>query len=96
MRRVTPPTRSRRIPVTPCALEFMDANAINMVRNHAPASLPADAGALLMIEVDGIESQLDELVSRIVEAASVDGSLQIQRAKSAQEVSALWETRKDL
>ena len=74
----------------------MDANAINMVRNNAPASLPADAGALLMIEVDGIESQLDELVSRVVEAASVDGSLQIQRAKSAQEVTALWETRKAL
>ena len=82
--------------VTPCALEFMDANAINMVRNHAPASLPADAGALLMIEVDGIESQLDELVSRIVEAASVDGSLEIQQAKSVQEVAALWETRKAL
>jgi len=35
-------------------------------------------------------------VSRVVEAASVDGSLQIQRAKSAQEVTALWETRKAL
>ncbi len=82
--------------VTPCALEFMDANAINMVRNDAPASLPRDAGALLMIEVDGIESQLDELVSRIVEAASVEGSLDIQQARSQQEVTALWETRKAL
>jgi len=82
--------------VTPCALEFMDANAINMVRNDAPASLPRDAGALLMIEVDGIESQLDVLVSRIVEAASVQGSLDIQQARSQQEVNALWETRKAL
>jgi D-lactate dehydrogenase len=82
--------------VTPCALEFMDANAINMVRNDAPASLPRDAGALLMIEVDGIESQLDELVSRVVMAASVEGSLDIQQARSPQEVIALWETRKAL
>jgi len=82
--------------VIPCALEFMDANAINMVRNDAPASLPHDAGALLMIEVDGIESQLDELVARIVEAASVEGSLDIQQARSQQEVTALWETRKAL
>jgi D-lactate dehydrogenase len=82
--------------VTPCALEFMDANAIDMVRNDAPASLPRDAGALLMIEVDGIESQLDELVSRIVEAATVEGSLDIQQARSQQEVAALWETRKAL
>jgi len=82
--------------VTPCALEFMDANAIDMVRNDAPTSLPRDAGALLMIEVDGIESQLDELVSRIVEAASVEGSLDIRQARSQQEVTALWETRKAL
>ena len=82
--------------VTPCALEFMDANAIKLVRSDAPASLPRDAGALLMIEVDGIESQLDELVSRIVVAASVEGSLDIQQAGSAQEVIALWETRKAL
>jgi len=83
-------------PVTPCALEFMDANAINMVRNDAPASLPRDAGALLMIEVDGIESQLDEDVSRILEAALVEGALDIQQARSQQEVAALWETRKAL
>lgn len=82
--------------VLPCALEFMDANAISMVRNDAPASLPRDAGALLMIEVDGIDSQLDELVSRIVEAASVEGSLDIRQARSQQEVTALWATRKAL
>lgn len=82
--------------VTPCALEFMDANAINMVRNDTAASFPDDAGALLMIEVDGIESQLDELVSHILEAASVEGLLHIQQARSRQEVAALWETRKAL
>ena len=82
--------------VTPCALEFMDANAINMVRDDVPVSLPRDAGALLMIEVDGLESQLDELVSQIVGAASVEGSMDIQQARSQQEVAALWETRKAL
>jgi len=35
-------------------------------------------------------------VSRIVEAASVQGSLDIQQARSQQEVNALWETRKAL
>ena len=83
-------------PVIPCTLEFMDGNAIDMVRNEAPADLPEKAGALLMIEIDGIEFQLDELVSRIVAAASVEGALEIQRARSQQEVKALWETRKAL
>ncbi|WP_455234408.1 FAD-binding oxidoreductase [Thiogranum longum] len=83
-------------PVVPCTLEFMDGNAIDMVRNEAPADLPEKAGALLMIEIDGIESQLDELVSRIVAAASVEGALDIQQARSQQEVNALWATRKAL
>ena len=59
--------------VTPCALEFMDANAINMVRNNAPASLPADAGALLMIEVDGIESQHRDLPAGIFDGGGGSG-----------------------
>jgi D-lactate dehydrogenase len=82
-------------PVIPCALEFMDGNAIAMVRDTQPG-LPETAGALLMIEVDGIESQLDDMVSHLVDAASVDGLLDIQQASSLQEVKALWETRKAL
>lgn len=81
--------------VIPCALEFMDGNAIAMVRDTQPG-LPETAGALLMIEVDGIESQLDDMVSHLVDAASVAGSLDIQQARSQQEVTALWDTRKAL
>lgn len=40
-------------PVTPCALEFIDGNAIDMIRQYSSCDLPEGAGALLMIEVDG-------------------------------------------
>ncbi len=40
-------------PVVPCALEFMDGNAINMIRHYTQTDLPENAGAMLMIEVDG-------------------------------------------
>jgi D-lactate dehydrogenase len=83
-------------PVIPCALEFMDGNAIQMVRPEVGNSLPEDAGALLMIEVDGIESQLDELISCIVSAATVEGTLGVEAARSAEEVAALWSIRKAL
>jgi D-lactate dehydrogenase len=83
-------------PVIPCALEFMDGNAIEMVRPEVGNSLPEGAGALLMIEVDGIESQLDELVGCIVGAASVDGTLGVEAARSAEDVAALWSIRKAL
>ena len=39
-------------PVTPCALEFMDGTAIDMVRDYSDLGLPMNA-CLLMIEVDG-------------------------------------------
>jgi D-lactate dehydrogenase len=83
-------------PVIPCALEFMDGNAIQMVRPEVGNSLPEGAGALLMIEVDGIESQLDELVACIIGAATVDGTLGVEAARNAEEVAALWSIRKAL
>jgi D-lactate dehydrogenase len=67
-----------------------------MVRPEVGNSLPEDAGALLMIEVDGIESQLDELISCIVSAATVEGTLGVEAARSAEEVAALWSIRKAL
>jgi len=83
-------------PVVPCALEFMDGNAIGLVRREAGDTLPQGAGALLMIEVDGLESQLDELSDQVVRAARVDGALSIEAARSAEEVAALWSMRKAL
>jgi D-lactate dehydrogenase len=83
-------------PVVPCALEFMDGNAIGLVRREAGDTLPEGAGALLMIEVDGLESQLDELSDQVVRAARVDGTLAIEAARSAEEVAALWSVRKAL
>ncbi len=83
-------------PVTPCALEFIDENAINMVREYSTAELPETAGAMLMIEVDGNERHLDADVDIISQAARVDGCLNIKSASTAEETRALWETRKAL
>jgi glycolate oxidase subunit GlcD len=83
-------------PVVPCALEFMDGNALRMVRAEMGDSLPEAAGALLMIEVDGIESQLDELAGCISDAARVDGALDVTAARNAEQVAELWSVRKAL
>jgi len=83
-------------PATPCALEFMDAQAIHMVRNYAPSVLPAGAGALLMIEVDGPEKILDDLTDAIRAAATGPGLLDFRAARTREETNALWATRKAL
>ena len=86
--------------ITPCALEFMDENAINMVREysaiHANAQLPQQATALLMIEVDGSHTHIDSDVQNVDRAARVSGHLVTQHARTQIEVDALWQTRKAL
>lgn len=83
-------------PVVPCALEFIDHKAIDMVRDYSSVALPRGAGALLMIEVDGPESAMDEMVAAVSRAAHNDGLLSFQAPSSTEEVQALWATRKAL
>ncbi len=82
--------------VVPCALEFIDGAAINMVREYSSVDLPEQAGAMLMVEVDGQEASLNSATASIEKAAQQSGLLSFQVAASQQAVNALWETRKAL
>jgi D-lactate dehydrogenase len=83
-------------PVIPYALEFIDGNAIDMVRSYSNADLPAEAGAMLMIEVDGQESGLDNAANAVRAAAQNSGLLHFKTARPGAETEALWATRKAL
>ncbi len=83
-------------PVTPCALEFIDGRAIEMIRSYSKADLPVGAGALLMIEVDGSQAAMDDAVAAVSRAAQGEGLLDLWAARTPQEVSDLWATRKAL
>ncbi len=83
-------------PLVPCALEFIDGAAIDMVRQHSSAELPQGAGALLMIEIDGPETAMAESQAAIERAARGDGLLDLRVARDEAEVRALWATRKAL
>lgn len=83
-------------PMTPCALEFIDHKAIEMVREYSDAQLPENAGALLMIEADGAEQGIDAAISAIQKAATGPGLVSFTAANSKEEIAALWATRKAL
>lgn len=83
-------------PTIPCALEFIDGNAIDMIRDYSDITFPENAGAMLMIEVDGPESQLDNSVEDIKTASQSSSLLEIKIAATKEEVDALWATRKAL
>nr|WP_148307775.1 FAD-linked oxidase C-terminal domain-containing protein [endosymbiont of unidentified scaly snail isolate Monju] len=83
-------------PVTPCALEFMDRQAIAMVRDYSDLGLPAEAGALLMIEVDGPAAAVDAAAETVRHSAAGEGCLSVELADTPEAVAQLWRTRKAL
>jgi D-lactate dehydrogenase (quinone) len=82
-------------PATPCALEFLDGEALKLARAHGGDVVP-DAGAMLIIEADGDEATLDAAVDAISVAARGDGLVELFVAHSADDVARLWAARKAL
>jgi D-lactate dehydrogenase (quinone) len=82
-------------PVTPCALEFLDDEALRLARRHGGDSIPV-AGALLLIEVDGEAEYLPAAVAAVARAAAGEGLLECRVANDAAEVEQLWAARKAL
>jgi D-lactate dehydrogenase len=82
--------------VTPCALEMMDAAAIDTVRRYTDLPLPEGAAALLMIEVDGPAACIDAALDAVAEAARLPGLVELRLARDQAEVAALWKARKAL
>lgn len=83
-------------PVTPSMLEFMDGDCVRLAREVGGADLPADAGALLMIEADGDEAVLDAAETALRAAASGPGCLGVGAAADEAAREKLWAARKAL
>jgi D-lactate dehydrogenase len=80
-------------PIVPCALEFIDGASIDMIRDYAQVELPQDAGALLMIEVDGPEVAMQSAIDAVRATVTGAGLLQLTVATTPEEVAALWAIR---
>lgn len=83
-------------PVTPCALEFMDKQALEMVRDFSSIDLPDGIGAMLIIEVDGTAHGIAEAMRQVAQSADIDGCIEINLAETEEAVQQLWKTRKSL
>ena len=83
-------------PIVPCALEFLDENALNIIKTRSNIKLPDDAHALLMIEVDGSQNSITSAAESISDAANNEALLEISKAGTTEEAAALWKARKAL
>lgn len=82
-------------PVAPAMLEFMDRACIRLAREVGGADIP-DAGALLMIEVDGEHETLPHALEAVAAAAAGDGLIALDEAPDEIARERLWAARKSL
>jgi glycolate oxidase len=80
--------------IIPVAIEFMDKPAIEICEAFAHAGYPLDAEALLIIEVEGSDTEMEAMLTRIVEIAKAHGVQTVKESKSAMETAAIWKGRK--
>ncbi|APO66552.1 glycolate oxidase subunit GlcD [Rhizobium gallicum] len=80
--------------IIPVAIEFMDKPAIEICEAFAHAGYPLDAGALLIVEVEGSETEMDGILKNIVEIARRHGVRSIRESQSATEAAQIWKGRK--
>jgi glycolate oxidase subunit GlcD len=81
--------------VVPAALEMMDREIIRAVEASIfAAGLPPDAGAALLIELDGIEAGIDVEAERVRSICMEYGARSCRNARDEAERKQLWAARK--
>lgn len=80
--------------IIPVAIEFMDKPAIEICEAFAHAGYPLDVGALLIVEVEGSEAEMDAALKDIVEIARRHAVKTVRECQSATEAALIWKGRK--
>ena len=80
--------------IIPVALEFMDRPAIHVCEHFVAAGYPLDVEALLIVEVQGSEDEIDTLFEKISEIAMDYNPAVMHRSQSPEESAKIWKGRK--
>ena len=80
--------------IVPVAMEFMDRPAIQICEAFAKAGYPLDVEAMLIIEVEGSQSEMEAELARIVAIAKQHGVRVVKESRSALETALIWKGRK--
>src|SRR4051812_42242753 len=80
--------------IIPVAMEYMDRALIEISEAFAHAGYPLDVEAMLIIEVEGSDTEIDDMLNRIVEIAKPFNPKSLRVAQSEAEAAAIWKGRK--
>ena len=80
--------------IIPVAIEFMDRPAIAVCEAFAHAGYPLDVEALLIIEVEGSESEITERLQQMLDIAKPFRPMSHAVSASAEQSARIWKGRK--
>ena len=80
--------------IVPATLELLDNFTIRAVEDYSHAGLPVDAGALLLIEVDGHPAVVAEDADKVESICRQLGATQIHVARDLAERDRVWSARR--
>jgi glycolate oxidase len=80
--------------IVPSGMEIMDKALIEATDNFCKAGYPRDAEALMIVELDGTNSEVDELINKVSDIARKNNSTSIRISKNEKERLAFWAGRK--
>src|SRR5262249_5806976 len=78
----------------PAALEMLDRLILQAVEEAFHFGFPLDAGAVLIMEVDGLAAGLDAEADRITAIAKANRAREVRKANTEAERLLLWKSRK--
>ena len=80
--------------IIPAGMEMMDGLAINAAEDFANAGYPRGAAALLIIELDGPEIEVNTLIDRVAKIMDSAGASSLKISNSEEERNLFWAGRK--
>lgn len=80
--------------IVPAAIEMMDALCIQAAEASMHSGYPANAGAILLVEVDGLSEVVEEEAAEIESVCRRYNTIEIRTATDAAERERLWAARK--
>ena len=80
--------------IVPAAIEMMDAMCIRAAEASMNAGYPEEAGAVLLVEVDGLREEVEEAAEEIANVCRTYEPMEILTATSSDERERLWAARK--
>jgi len=81
--------------IIPGGMEMMDKPAIHATEDFVHAGYPLDVQALLIVELDGPEAEVDHLIERVDGIANQTGATYLKISQSDAEREVFWSGRKN-